>query len=106
LKTKYLLGTEVRESYSLTVCVGVTEQKCCRSKNTNRVKYSYCDHLVLTPCTQGGVHHHYGRNFCLPLHSRGDYSTLNKETSVFSNTLETMYMNTQNHIPEDRTQVL
>jgi hypothetical protein len=68
------------------------------------MKYSYCDHLVLTPCIQGGLHQHYGRKFCLPFHSRGDFSTLKKETSVFSKTLETMYMNTQNNIAEDRTQ--
>ena len=60
--------------------------------------------IFITPCIQGGVHQHYGRNFCLPLHSRGDFCTLNKETAVFSKTLETMYMNTQNYIPEDRIQ--
>jgi len=68
------------------------------------MKYSYCDHLVLTPCIQGGLNQHYGKNFCLPFHSRGDFSTLNKQKSVFSKTLETMYMNTQNNIAEDRKQ--
>jgi hypothetical protein len=89
LKTKYLLGIHGLEIIPMVVWE-VTEQKSCRSKNMIRMKYSYCDHLVLTPCIQGDVHQHYGRNFCLPLHSRGDSSTLNKEI-VFFKTFVMMY---------------
>jgi hypothetical protein len=54
----------------------------------------------VTPCNLADGHQYYGGNFSLPAQTRRDFSVLNTQKAVSSETLIKIYEATQCHNPE------